>query len=57
MNNKDKIIKDIQQHNDGHGTNFEEWVLWRITQIALMTAMILDNLESVDYKAESEDKE
>ena len=45
---------DIQQHNDAKDMNFEKWMMWGITQIAIMTAMILDNLENIERKAESE---
>lgn len=56
MSNKDTILMDIQQHNDAKDMNFEKWMMWGITQIAVMTAMILDNLENIEHKAESEDK-
>ena len=56
MSNKDAILKDIQQHNDAGDMDFNKWMMWGITQIAVMTAMILDNVENMEHKAESEDK-
>ena len=57
MTNKDTILMDIQQHNDAHDMDFERWMVWGITQVAVMTAMILDNLENIEHKAEREDRE
>lgn len=56
MNSKDAILKDIQQHNDAKDMDFERWMMWGITQIALMTAMILDNLENIEHKVEGGEK-
>ena len=57
MTNKDTILMDIQQHNEANDMDFKKWMIWGITQIAVMTAMILDNVENMDRepKAESED--
>lgn len=55
MTNKDTVIMDIQQRNDAKDMNFEKWMIWGITQVAIMTAMILDNLENMEHKAESEE--
>lgn len=55
MSNKDTIIMDIQQHNDAQDMSFEKWMIWGITQISIMTAMILDNVENMEHKAESEE--
>lgn len=57
MTNKDTILMDIQLHNDAGDMDFNKWVIWGITQIAVMTAMILDNLENMEHKAESEVEE
>lgn len=54
MKNKDTILMDIQQHNDTEDMNFEKWMICGITQVAVMTAMILDNVENMKYKSESE---
>jgi len=48
MSNKDTILMDIQQHNDAHDMDFKKWMIWGITQITLMTAMILDNVENIE---------
>lgn len=55
MSNKDAILKDIQQHNYAGDMDFNKWMMWGITQIAVMTAMILDNMENMERKAESGD--
>ena len=55
MKNKDAILMDIQQHNDIEDMTFEKWMIWGITQVAVMTAMILDNVENMKYKSESEE--
>jgi hypothetical protein len=55
MSHKDTILMDIQQHNDAHDMDFKKWMIWGITQVAIMTAMILDNVENMDHKAESEE--
>jgi hypothetical protein len=55
MTNKETILMDIQNHNDAGDMDFNKWMMWGITQIAIMTAMILDNVENMDHKAESED--
>lgn len=54
MKNKDAILMDIQQHNDTKDMTFEKWMIWGITKVAVMTAMILDNVENMKYKSESE---
>lgn len=56
MTYKESILKDIQNHNDAGDMDFNKWMMWGITQIAVMTAMILDNVENMKHKAESEDK-
>ena len=56
MSNKDAILMDIQQRNEAKDMDFERWMMWGITQIAVMTAMILDNLENMEHKAESEER-
>lgn len=55
MSHKDTILKDIQQHNDAKDMDFNKWMMWGITQTAIMTAMILDHMENMDHKAESEE--
>lgn len=55
MSNKDALLKDIQQHNDAQDMNFEKWMIWGITQTAIIAAMILDNLENIEHKAESKE--
>lgn len=55
MSNKDTVLKDMQRHNDANDMDFKKWMMWGITQIAVMTAMILDNVENIEHKAESED--
>ena len=57
MTNRDTILMDIQQHNDVKGMDFEKWMIWGITQVAIMTATILDNLENIEHKAERGGKE
>ncbi len=57
MTNKDKILEDIQRHNDAHDMDFKMWMMWGITQITVMTAMILDKIENIDHNTESEVKD
>lgn len=57
MTHKETILMDIINHNDAGDMDFNNWMMWGITQIAVMTAMILDNVENMKHKAESEDKE
>ena len=57
MSNKDLILKDIENHNDAHDMDFKKWVMWGITQIAVMTAMILDNVENINREQISEEEE
>jgi len=57
MSNYETIIKDIERLNESKSMDFNQWMIWGITQITLLTAMILDNLENMEHKAESEDKE
>lgn len=57
MTNKESIIKDIQKYNDAGNMNFKEWMLWGITQLAIMTAMILDNVENMEHKPKTDMRE
>jgi len=54
MSNYETIIKDIERLNESKSMDFNQWMIWGITQITLLTAMILDNLENMEHKAESE---
>ena len=56
MSNKDIILMAIRKHNDAKDMDFKDWMMWGITQIVLMTAMILDNVENMEHKGESEGK-
>ena len=56
MSNYETIIKDIERLNDSKSMDFNQWMIWGITQTTLLTAMILDNLENMKHKAESEGK-
>jgi hypothetical protein len=48
MTNLEKIIKDIERLNESKSMDFNEWMMWGMTQITLMTAMILDNVENME---------
>lgn len=55
MTHKETILMDIINHNDAGDMDFNKWMMWGITQIAVMTATILDNVENMEHKAESEE--
>ena len=48
MSHYETIIKDIERLNDSKSMDFNHWMIWGITQITLMTAMILDNVENIE---------
>ena len=54
MSHYDAIIEDVKRLNDSKTMNFEEWMMWGITKITLLTALILDNIENMDKQSESE---
>lgn len=54
MTHKETILMDIINNNDAGNMDFNKWMMWGITQIAVMTATILDNVENMEHKAESE---
>ena len=56
MTNFETIIKDIERLNESKTMDFNEWMIWGITQIAIMTAMILDNVENMETGRKGNEK-
>ena len=54
MSHYETIIKDIERLNDSKSMDFNQWMIWGITQITLMTAMILDNVENMEHISDEE---
>ena len=49
MTNEQTLIKDIERLNETKTMDFNSWMIWGITQIALYSARILDNVENMKH--------
>ncbi len=55
MTHKEIVLMAIDKNNDVRDMDINRWIIWGIIQITIMTAQILDNVESMKHKAESEE--
>lgn len=49
MTNEQTLLKDIERLNETHTMDFKQWMIWGITQVALYSARILDNVENMNH--------
>lgn len=49
MTNEQTLLKDIERLNETHTMDFKQWMIWGITQVALYSARILDNVENMSH--------